>query len=143
VDRRPWCDCSSAAPSRRRSTARSPDPVAEGLPEGKLRIEGRGRFAGAAGGRRRAGSRVRYSSLKPRSSPLSCRIESSQGGHGMAARPIVTKLLCVALVASIMLPLGRMVFPLVETFVSGMEFDTLQAVLSATIGFGLYAAIFG
>ncbi|HEY7662659.1 MAG TPA: hypothetical protein VH934_06005 [Xanthobacteraceae bacterium] len=61
----------------------------------------------------------------------------------MAARPIVTKLLCVALVASIMLPLGRMVFPLVETFVSGMEFDTLQAVLSATIGFGLYAAIFG
>jgi uncharacterized membrane protein len=61
----------------------------------------------------------------------------------MSNHPVITKLLCVALVATIMLPLGRMIFPLVEAFVSGLEFDTLQAVLSATIGFGLYAAIFG
>jgi hypothetical protein len=56
----------------------------------------------------------------------------------MAKHPVVTKLLCVALVASIML-----IFPFVETAVSGLEFDTIQAVLSATIGFGLHAAIFG
>jgi uncharacterized membrane protein len=61
----------------------------------------------------------------------------------VASHPVITKLLCVALVATVMLPLGRMVFPLVDSFVSGLEFDTIQAVLSATIGFGLYAAIFG
>jgi hypothetical protein len=38
---------------------------------------------------------------------------------------------------------GRMIFPLVEPAVSGLEFGTIQAVLSATIGFGLHAAIFG
>jgi hypothetical protein len=61
----------------------------------------------------------------------------------MPNHPVVTKLLCVAMVASIMLPLGRIIFPLVDTAVSGLEFDTIQAVLSATIGFGLHAAIFG
>ena len=61
----------------------------------------------------------------------------------MARHPIVTKLLCVALVASIMLPVGRMIFPLVEPALSDLEFGTIQAVLSATIGFGLHAAIFG
>jgi hypothetical protein len=54
-----------------------------------------------------------------------------------------TKVLCVALVASIMLPVGRMIFPFVDTLVSGLEFDTIQAVLSATIGFGLHATFFG
>ena len=57
----------------------------------------------------------------------------------MANHPVLTKVLCVALVASIMLPLGRMIFPFVDTVVSGLEFDTIQAVLSATIGFGLHA----
>jgi hypothetical protein len=47
------------------------------------------------------------------------------------------------LVASIMLPVGRMIFPFVDTVVSGLEFDTIQAVLSATIGFGLHATFFG
>ena len=61
----------------------------------------------------------------------------------MASHPILTKVLCVALVASIMLPLGRMIFPFVDTAVSGLEFDTIQAVLSATIGFGLRATFFG
>jgi hypothetical protein len=61
----------------------------------------------------------------------------------VARHPIVTKLLCVALVASIMLPVGRMIYPLIEPALSGLEFGTIQAVLSATIGFGLHAAIFG
>jgi hypothetical protein len=67
----------------------------------------------------------------------------AQSGQDMASHPILTKVLCVALVASIMLPLGRMVFPFVDTVVSGLEFDTLQAVVSATIGFGLHATFFG
>jgi hypothetical protein len=61
----------------------------------------------------------------------------------MANHPVLTKVLCVALVASIMLPLGRMIFPFVDTVVSGLEFDTIQAVVSATVGFGLHAAFFG
>ncbi len=61
----------------------------------------------------------------------------------MAKHPIVTKLLCVALVASVMLPLGRVIFPFVAPALSGLEFDTIQAVVSATIGFALHAAMFG
>jgi hypothetical protein len=67
----------------------------------------------------------------------------TQSGQDMASHPILTKVLCVALVASIMLPVGRMIFPFVDTAVSGLEFDTIQAVLSATIGFGLHATFFG
>jgi hypothetical protein len=44
----------------------------------------------------------------------------------MAKHPIVTKLLCVALVASIMLPVGRMIYPLIEPALSGLEFGTIQ-----------------
>jgi hypothetical protein len=36
-----------------------------------------------------------------------------------------------------------MIFPFVDTAVSSLQFDAIQAVLSATIGFGLHAAIFG
>ena len=61
----------------------------------------------------------------------------------MEDRPIVNKLLCVAAVASIMLSLGRIVFPLVDGMVGGLQFDAIEAVLSATLGFGLYAAMFG
>jgi hypothetical protein len=57
--------------------------------------------------------------------------------------PVVTKILCVALVASIMLPVGRMIFPFIDSAVSGLQFDAIQAVLSASLGFGLHAAIFG
>jgi len=39
----------------------------------------------------------------------------------MASHPILIKVLCVALVASIMLPVGRMIFPFVDTVVSGLE----------------------
>ena len=72
-----------------------------------------------------------------------CARGSTQSGKNMASHPILTKVLCVALVASIMLPVGRMIFPFVDTVVSGLEFDTIQAILSATIGFGLHATFFG
>jgi hypothetical protein len=58
-------------------------------------------------------------------------------------RPLVIKLLCIALVATVMLPIGRMVFPFVADAVTGMQFSSIEAVVSATVGFGLYAAIFG
>jgi hypothetical protein len=60
----------------------------------------------------------------------------------MANQPIVIKLMCVALVASIMFPLGQMVFPYVATEIGDLPFSAIEAVLSATIGFGIYAAFF-
>jgi hypothetical protein len=80
--------------------------------------------------------------LKPASSTLSCG-GPVQGEEKVANHPVLTKILCVALVAAFMLPIGRMIFPFVDTAVSSLQFDAIQAVLSATIGFGLHAAIFG
>jgi hypothetical protein len=60
----------------------------------------------------------------------------------MNYQPMIKQILCVALVASIMMPVGRMVFPHISAELSGMEFKALEAVATATIGFGIYA-IFG
>jgi len=57
-------------------------------------------------------------------------------------RPFIAKLLCIALVTAVMLPLGRMLFPFVSAELSRMQFQALEAVVSATVGFGLYG-VFG
>ena len=54
---------------------------------------------------------------------------------------IVTKLLCVAFVAAIMLPVGHILFPYVSDEVSGMQFQAIEAVVSATVGFGIYSVL--
>jgi hypothetical protein len=56
-------------------------------------------------------------------------------------RAIVIRLLCVALVAALMLPLGSAVFPYVSHALDGTQFQALEAVLSATLGFGIYSLI--
>jgi hypothetical protein len=61
----------------------------------------------------------------------------------MKRAPLLTKLLCVALVAGIMMPLGREIYPYIESMMDTLKFDAAEAVLSATIGFALYAAMFG
>lgn len=61
----------------------------------------------------------------------------------MARHPLVIRLLCVALVAALMVPLGRALFPLLGSDIGRLPFDAIEAVVSATLGFGLYAAIFG
>jgi len=61
----------------------------------------------------------------------------------MKIHPLVDKLLCVALVACLMIPIGRMLFPYVDDVLGGLEFKTLEAVVSATLGLGIYAAMFG
>lgn len=61
----------------------------------------------------------------------------------MPNRPTITRLLCAAVVAAIMLPIGNFVFPYVEHMVGGLEFEAIEAVLSTTIGFGLYSLLFG
>ncbi len=51
----------------------------------------------------------------------------------------VTKLLCVAFVAATMLPVGHILFPYVSHELSGIEFQAIEAVISATLGFEIYS----
>ena len=60
----------------------------------------------------------------------------------MIDRPFIAKLICIGLVAGVMLPLGRMLFPYVSADMTQMQFQAIEAVISATVGFGLYG-IFG
>lgn len=60
----------------------------------------------------------------------------------MIDRAILTKLLCVALVAAVMLPVGHVLFPYVSDQLSGIQFKAIEAVVSATVGFGIYS-VFG
>ena len=57
--------------------------------------------------------------------------------------PLVIRVLCVALVAALMMPLGHALFPYIEPQIGALPFDAIEAVLSATLGCGLYAALFG
>jgi hypothetical protein len=60
----------------------------------------------------------------------------------MINRKFFTRLLCVGLVAAIMLPVGSLLFPYVSSELNGAQFQTLEAVVSTTLGFGIYA-LFG
>jgi hypothetical protein len=50
---------------------------------------------------------------------------------------MLTRLLCVAFVAALMLPLGRLLFPYVSHELTGIQFQAIEAVVSATLGFGI------
>ncbi len=57
--------------------------------------------------------------------------------------PVITRLLCVALVVSVMFPVGRMLFPMIDHEIGTGPFGALEAVVSTTLGFGIYAMLFG
>ena len=57
-------------------------------------------------------------------------------------REMMVKFLCVALVAAVVLPAGRALYPYLSGDVTNLEFNAIQAVVSATIGFGI-STIFG
>jgi hypothetical protein len=54
---------------------------------------------------------------------------------------LIVKLLCVAAVTAVMLPVGQAMFPYVSHILSGMQLQAIEAVLSATFGFGLSAVV--
>ena len=56
-------------------------------------------------------------------------------------RVLLVRLTCVALVAAVMLPLGSAVFPYVSHALDGTSFQALEAVISATVGFGISSLI--
>lgn len=60
----------------------------------------------------------------------------------MAYHPLIKKLVCVAVVVAAILPVGWLVYPHVANAVSGLQFNTIEAVLAATLGMGLYTSIF-
>jgi hypothetical protein len=60
----------------------------------------------------------------------------------MLSRPIIQKLMCVALVTSVVFPLGRMVYPYVAHDIGGLSFGAIQAIFTATLGMGIYAVFF-
>lgn len=55
----------------------------------------------------------------------------------MLNRAMLMRLLCVALVAALMLPLGGALFPYVSHQLTGIQFQAIEAVVSATLGFGI------
>jgi hypothetical protein len=59
----------------------------------------------------------------------------------MIDRELIIRLLCVTLVAAIMLPFGHIAFPFVSDLLSGIQFQAIEAVVSATVGFGISAII--
>jgi len=55
----------------------------------------------------------------------------------MFDRTLVVRLLCIALVAAVMLPAGHVLFPYFSHALSGLQFQAVEAVFSAAVGFGL------
>ena len=61
----------------------------------------------------------------------------------MKRGPLITRLMCVAMVATVMMPLGRDLYPHTEGAIGSLQFDAFEAVFPATLGFAPYAAVFG
>ena len=59
----------------------------------------------------------------------------------MLDRVTLMQLLCVALVAALMLPLGQTLFPYVSHELTGIQFQAIEAVVSATLGFGISSIV--
>jgi hypothetical protein len=57
-------------------------------------------------------------------------------------RSMISKLICVVVVAAIMLPLGRWVYPHISQALNGTQFEALEAVVGASLGIGL-SSFFG
>jgi hypothetical protein len=53
----------------------------------------------------------------------------------MMEHPVIRKVLCAALVGSLLLPLGSLLLPYLDIPV--LPFDVMEAVVSATLGFGI------
>lgn len=59
----------------------------------------------------------------------------------MVDRYIVVRVLCVALVAAVMIPLGGLLFPYVSGALDGLQFKAVEALVSAALGYGIAALL--
>ena len=55
----------------------------------------------------------------------------------------LNRLACVGLVLILVFPLGQLVFPYMAHALGSLQFGALEAVLTAALGSGLYATLFG
>jgi hypothetical protein len=53
----------------------------------------------------------------------------------------ILQVVCIATVALVMLPVGRLLFPFVGAELGRLPFEVIEAVGSAVLGFGLYAIL--
>jgi len=58
----------------------------------------------------------------------------------MINQALITRILCVIMVVAVMPPVGGMLFPYVSHILSGIQFQAIEAVVSATLGFGFSSA---
>jgi hypothetical protein len=56
-------------------------------------------------------------------------------------RSLLIRLLCIGLIAAVMIPVGNVVFPYVSSQLDGTQFQAIEAVISATLGYGISALI--
>lgn len=61
----------------------------------------------------------------------------------MIRHPMVRKIGCVAMVAAVMFPLGRALFPFLSEAIGEVPFGVFEAVFTTTLGFALEAVLFG
>jgi hypothetical protein len=61
----------------------------------------------------------------------------------MGHHPIIDRLVCVAMVVTLVFPAGRMLFPLIAHDIGSTPFGAIEAVISTAVGFGLYETLFG
>jgi hypothetical protein len=73
---------------------------------------------------------------------LYCARENHAKRGTMVSKPIILKLMCVALVTSVVFPLGRMAYPYVAHDISDISFGAIQAIFTTTLGMGIYAIFF-
>lgn len=55
----------------------------------------------------------------------------------------LNRLACVGLVLILMFPVGQLLFPYMADALGHLQFGAIEAVLTAALGSGLHAALFG
>jgi hypothetical protein len=61
----------------------------------------------------------------------------------MDRRTLTVRLGCVALAVCVIVPLARFVFPIAVGEIGTIPFNAIEAVVTTSIGFGLYSLLFG
>jgi hypothetical protein len=56
---------------------------------------------------------------------------------------LIARVACVALIVCIVFPLGELAFPVIAATIGDFPFTALEAVVTTTLGFGLFEALFG
>jgi hypothetical protein len=63
--------------------------------------------------------------------------------EGMKYNSLLVRVACVALIVCVVFPVGRMLYPHVAGAIDTIPFSAIEAVVTTTLGFSLYGALFG